>query len=147
MLGEAPEKIDHLGLAVHSLQEHLPFYTDVLGLTHEKTEEVQAQGVKVAFLTIGEAKFELLEPVSAESPIAGFLNKRGEGIHHVALRVTNIEARMEEMKQAGIRTLQDQPVTGAGGALVAFLHPKDTKGVLYELCEKQDRKDVHNDDQ
>ncbi|WP_332691144.1 methylmalonyl-CoA epimerase [Halalkalibacter lacteus] len=131
------KKIDHIGIAVLSIDETLPFYVDHLRLKLLGIEEVTSQDVKVAFLEIGQSKIELLEPLSAESPIATFIQKRGEGIHHIALGVTDIESRIAEMKQNGIRMIQDEPVIGAGGAKVAFLHPKSAKGVLYEFCEKK----------
>ncbi|MEH7414787.1 methylmalonyl-CoA epimerase, partial [Neobacillus drentensis] len=118
------KKIDHIGIAVKSLESTLPFYTDVLKLSLLGIEEVDSQMVKVAFLKAGETKIELLEPTSEESPIAGFIAKRGEGIHHVALGVTSIEDRIAEMKDQGIRMIDDQPRLGAGGAQIAFMHPK-----------------------
>lgn len=132
----APKKIDHIGIAVKSLEESLPFYVDHLHLSLEGIEEVQSQGVKVAFLKIGESKIELLEPLHAESPIAKFIEKRGEGIHHIALGVSNIEGRIEQLKTDGITMIHNEPVKGAAGAKVAFLHPKSAGGILYELCEK-----------
>jgi methylmalonyl-CoA/ethylmalonyl-CoA epimerase len=131
------EKVDHIGIAVKSLEKTLPFYTDVLNLSLLGVEEVESQKVKVAFLKAGDTKIELLEPLSKESPIAGFIAKRGEGIHHVALGVSSIEERIAEMKQQGIGMIDDQPRLGAGGAQIAFMHPKSTTGVLFELCEKK----------
>lgn len=131
------EKVDHIGIAVRSLQTALPFYTDVLKLPLLGIEEVESQKVKVAFLKAGETKLELLEPTSENSTIASFIEKRGEGIHHIALGVESIEARIIEMKEQGIRMIDDQPRLGAGGAHIAFMHPKSTAGVLYELCEKK----------
>ncbi len=134
---EKPTKIDHIGIAVMSIEDHLPFYTETLRLPLLKIEEVSSQKVKVAFLEIGESKIELLEPLSNDSPIAGFINKKGEGIHHVALGVKDIETRLQEIKEDGIKAINNTPVPGAGGAEVAFLHPKSTGSVLYELCEKK----------
>nr|WP_263325811.1 methylmalonyl-CoA epimerase [Neobacillus sp. Marseille-Q6967] len=131
------KKVDHIGIAVRSLETALPFYTDVLKLPLLGIEEVESQKVKVAFLKAGETKLELLEPTSESSTIASFIEKRGEGIHHVALGVESIEARISEMKEQGIRMIDDQPRLGAGGAHIAFMHPKSTAGVLYELCEKK----------
>lgn len=131
------KKIDHIGIAVHSIEEALPFYTDVLHLTLLGIEEVESEKVKVAFLKIGESKLELLEPTSAESAIAQFIEKRGEGIHHIALAVDSIQDRINEIKENGIRMINDQPKKGAGGAMVAFMHPKSTGGVLFEYCEKK----------
>ncbi|MGO4887015.1 methylmalonyl-CoA epimerase [Anaerobacillus sp. MEB173] len=133
---QAPKKIDHIGIAVSSLNDSLPFYVDHLNLSLEGIEEVPSQGVKVAFLKIGESKIELLEPLSSESPIAKFIAKRGEGIHHIALGVSDIEGRIEQLKTDGIQMINNEPVKGAGGAKVAFLHPKSSGGILYELCEK-----------
>ena len=131
------KKVDHIGIAVRSLDEALPFYIEVLQLEFLGIEEVDSQGVKVAFIKAGETKLELLEPTSAESPIAKFIEKRGEGLHHVALGVDSIQERINQMKEQGIRMLQDEPKMGAGGAQVAFLHPKSTGGILYEFCEKK----------
>lgn len=131
------KKVDHIGIAVRSLEEALPFYTEVLGLEVQAIEEVDSEKVKVAFIQVGETKLELLEPTSPDSPIAQAIEKRGEGIHHVALGVDSIEDRIKEMQEKGIQMLQDKAKTGAGGALVAFMHPKSTGRVLYELCEKR----------
>ncbi|OKO88480.1 methylmalonyl-CoA epimerase [Geobacillus thermoleovorans] len=137
------KKVDHIGIAVRSIEKALPFYTDVLGLPFLGIEEVESEQVKVAFLQAGEAKLELLEPLSPESAVAKFIEKRGEGIHHVALGVEDITERIRELKEHGIRMIQDAPKRGAGGALVAFMHPKSTGGVLYELCERTNRTEGH----
>jgi methylmalonyl-CoA/ethylmalonyl-CoA epimerase len=134
------KKVDHIGIAVRSLENTLPFYTDVLNLPLLGIEEVDTQRVRVAFLQAGGTKLELLEPTSEESPIAKFIEKRGEGIHHVALGVDSIEDRIIEMKEKGIRMIDDQPRLGAGGANIAFMHPKSASGVLVELCEKKGMK-------
>lgn len=134
------KKVDHIGIAVRSLENTLPFYTDVLNLPLLGIEEVETQRVRVAFLQAGGTKLELLEPTSEESPIAKFIEKRGEGIHHVALGVDSIEDRIIEMKEKGIRMIDDQPRLGAGGANIAFMHPKSASGVLVELCEKKGMK-------
>ncbi|MEK3853236.1 methylmalonyl-CoA epimerase [Cytobacillus sp. FSL H8-0458] len=131
------KKVDHIGIAVRSIDEALPFYTETLKLEFLGIEEVDSQGVKVAFIQAGKTKLELLEPTSEESPIAKFIEKRGEGLHHVALGVDSIQERINEMKEQGIRMLQDEPKIGAGGAHVAFMHPKSTGGILYEFCEKK----------
>ncbi|KHF41797.1 methylmalonyl-CoA epimerase [Halalkalibacter okhensis] len=131
-----PERIDHIGIAVHSIDQVLPFYKDHLQLPLLGIEEVPSQGVKVAFLAIGQSKIELLEPLSKDSPIAKFIAKRGEGVHHVALGVTDIKSRIADIIKNGIEMIHETPVEGAGGAKVAFLHPKSTNGVLYEFCEK-----------
>lgn len=131
------KKVDHIGIAVRSLDEALPFYIEVLQLEFLGIEEVDSQGVKVAFIKAGETRLELLEPTSEESPIAKFIEKRGEGLHHVALGVDSIQERINQMKEQGIRMLQNEPKIGAGGAQVAFMHPKSTGGILYEFCEKK----------
>ncbi|MBA4538212.1 methylmalonyl-CoA epimerase [Bacillus aquiflavi] len=131
------KKIDHIGIAVKSIEQTLPYYTEVLKLQLLAIEEVESEKVKIAFLKIGESKLELLEPIASDSPIRKFIEKRGEGIHHIALGVDSIEERIAELKQKGIRMIQDEPKQGAGGALVAFMHPKSTGGVLYEICEKK----------
>ncbi|MEH7222888.1 methylmalonyl-CoA epimerase [Bacillus sp. JJ1566] len=130
------KKIDHIGIAVSSIENSLPFYTNILNLQVEGIEEVESEKVRVAFIKIGESKLELLEPLSADSPIAKFIEKRGEGIHHIALGVSSIEERIQEIKEHGIRMLADEPKLGAGGAKIAFMHPKSTGSILYELCEK-----------
>lgn len=131
------KKVDHIGIAVRSLDEALPFYTEILQLPLLGIEEVDSEKVRVAFLKAGETKLELLEPTSAESPIAKHIEKRGEGIHHIALGTDSIQERINEIKEKGIRMIQDVPKAGAGGAMVAFMHPKSTGSVLYELCEKK----------
>jgi methylmalonyl-CoA/ethylmalonyl-CoA epimerase len=134
------KKVDHIGIAVQSIEEALPFYVEILNLPLLGIEEVESEKLKVAFLQAGETKIELLEPTSAESTIAKFIEKRGQGLHHVALGVDSIEERIKEMKEKGIRMIQDEPKIGAGGAHVAFMHPKSASGVLYELCEKKGKK-------
>lgn len=134
------KKVDHIGIAVASLDAVLPFYVEVLKLPLLGIEEVESEGLKVAFLQAGETKIELLEPTSTESAVAKFIEKRGQGIHHVALGVDSIEERIKELKENGIRMVQDVPKIGAGGAHVAFMHPKSASGVLYELCEKKGKK-------
>lgn len=133
-------KIDHIGIAVHSLEETLPFYREVLKLPLLAIEEVKSEKVRVAFLQVGETNIELLEPTSMDSPIAQFIERRGEGIHHVAFGVKSIQERINEIKLKGIRMVQDVPKIGAHDAMVAFVHPKSTNGVLYELCEKKGMK-------
>ncbi|KOP83362.1 methylmalonyl-CoA epimerase [Cytobacillus solani] len=131
------KKIDHIGIAVRSLDEALPFYTEILKLPLLGMEEVESEKLRVAFLKAGETKLELLEPTHEDSAVAKFIEKRGEGLHHVALGVDSIQDRINEIKEKGIRMIQDVPKTGAGGAKVAFMHPKSTGSVLYELCEKK----------
>jgi methylmalonyl-CoA/ethylmalonyl-CoA epimerase len=133
------KKVDHIGIAVKSIKETLPFYTEVLKLSLEHMEEVESEKVCIAFLSIGEMKIELLEPTSNESPIAKFIEKRGEGVHHIALGVHSINERIQQLKNEGIRMIHDTAKIGAGGAHIAFLHPKSTGNVLFELCEKDKR--------
>jgi methylmalonyl-CoA/ethylmalonyl-CoA epimerase len=128
------QKIDHLGIAVKSLEESIPYYEKVLGLKCEKREEVLSQKVKTAFFHVGEVHLELLEPTSPESPIAKFLEKNGEGVHHVAFYTDNISGQLKQASDAGCRLIHEVPFEGAANKLVAFLHPKSTHGVLTEFC-------------
>ncbi|WP_456279370.1 methylmalonyl-CoA epimerase [Bacillus sp. AK128] len=130
------KKIDHIGIAVKSIEDSLKLYIDILQLELIGIEMVESEQVRVAFIKAGETKLELLEPMSETSPISLFLEKRGEGIHHVALGVTSIEERIEHMKQNGIKMIHNESKPGAGGAQIAFMHPKSTGNVLLELCEK-----------
>ncbi|MGB3260641.1 methylmalonyl-CoA epimerase [Paenisporosarcina sp.] len=130
------KKVDHIGIAVKNLDETIPYYTETLGLTVLKIEEVASESVRVAFIDAGNVKLELLEPMSEKSAIHSFIEKKGEGIHHIAFGVEGIEERMNELREKGVRILNEQPKIGAGGAQVAFLHPKSSYGVLYELCDK-----------
>jgi methylmalonyl-CoA/ethylmalonyl-CoA epimerase len=130
------KNVNHIGIAVSSIETALPFYTETLGLTFEAVEHVAEQRVRVAFINAGNCKLELLEPTSPESPIAKFIEKRGEGIHHVALSVESIEDRIIEMIEKGIPMIDKQSRIGAGGANIAFMHPKASNGVLVEFCEK-----------
>ncbi|OLN23301.1 methylmalonyl-CoA epimerase [Domibacillus antri] len=132
------KKVDHIGIAVASLEESMVLYTEQLGMKHMKTETVKSQGVTVAFIDAGNIKIELLEPTGPDSPIAKFIEKRGQGIHHIAYSVQNIEDRITEMKERGIQMINETAKPGAGGAQVAFMHPKSTGGVLMELCEKKE---------
>lgn len=129
-------KIDHLGIAVSSIDDKKNFWTDVLGLTLEGTETVEEQKVTTAFLPVGESEVELLESTSEDGPVAKYIEKKGEGIQHVAFRVENIDQALEELKEKGIALIDKTPRIGAGGARIAFLHPKATSGVLVELCER-----------
>lgn len=131
------KKIDHIGIAVKNLDESLKFYQDILGLECTGTEVVKEQKVKVAFLPIGDSEVELLQSISEDGPIAKFIEKKGEGIQHIAYRVDNIEKAIKEMKLKGIRMIDDEPRYGAGGARIAFCHPKSTGGVLVELSERE----------
>lgn len=127
-------KIDHLGIAVRSLDEAVTYYEKTLGLRCEHREEVPSQKVRTAFFTVGEVHLELLEPTSPDSPVAKFLEKNGEGIHHVAFGTDDINGQLRQAADAGCRLINEQPFEGAAGKLVAFLHPKSTHGVLTELC-------------
>ena len=127
-------KIDHLGIAVNSLDESIAYYENTLGLTCEGKEEVESQKVRTAFFAVGDVHIELLEPTDPESPIAKFLEKRGEGIHHIAFRTDDITAQLASVKESGARLIHEVPFEGAADKLVAFLHPKSTHGVLTELC-------------
>ena len=126
-------KLDHIGIAVRSLDAAKVY--EALGLTIDHVETVETQKVKTAFLSVGDSNLELLEPTSPDSPIAKFIEKRGEGIHHICLRVENIEAHLETLKAQGYRLINEHPVPGAHGCRVAFLHPAAGNGVLIELSE------------
>jgi methylmalonyl-CoA epimerase len=132
---KAPEKIAHIGIAVESIDATLPFYQHTLGLELKVVEKVDSEQVRVAFLKIGETMFELLEPLSEDSPIQSFLTKKGEGVHHIALEVDDIQARLNQYKDQGIQLIHEQPKTGAHNSQIAFLHPKAANGVLFELCQ------------
>ncbi|MGB9814297.1 MAG: methylmalonyl-CoA epimerase [Thermovenabulum sp.] len=130
-------KIDHIGIAVKDLEEAKKVYTDLLGLEVHGEEVVEEQKVKVVFIPVGDSEVELLESTDPEGPIAKFIEKNGEGIQHIAFRVDDIEKALEELKQKGVRLIDEKPRYGAGGAKIAFIHPKATKGVLIELCERK----------
>ena len=130
------EKIDHIGIAVKSIKETSELLSNILGLKVVGEEIVEEQKVKVAFLPLGDSELELLESTSPEGPIARFIEKKGEGIQHIAFRVNNIEEVLEKLKKEGVRLIDEKPRYGAGGAKIAFLHPKDTNGMLVELCER-----------
>jgi methylmalonyl-CoA/ethylmalonyl-CoA epimerase len=129
------KKINHIGIAVNSLDEAIPFYRDTLGMAFKGMEEVLEQQVKVAFLEVGESKIELLEPISPESAVARFLDKNGAGIHHIAYQVDDIEAAIRKLELDGARMIDKSPRHGAHGARIAFIHPKSSNGVLTELCQ------------
>lgn len=128
-------KIDHLGIAVKSLETVIPYYEDVLGLKCEGREEVESQKVRTAFFAAGDVHIELLEPTSDESPIAKFIEKNGEGIHHIAFATDDITGQLGQAKDKGARLINEVPFAGAGGKLVAFMHPKSSFGVLTEFCQ------------
>ena len=132
---ETPKAVNHLGIAVRSIDEVRPFYEQVLRAKFEGIEEVAEQKVRVAFFRIGDVKLELLEPTTPESTIAKFIEKKGEGLHHVAYEVTDIQARLNELKAEGVKLIDETPRMGAHHMKVAFLHPKSSAGILTELCE------------
>jgi methylmalonyl-CoA/ethylmalonyl-CoA epimerase len=132
------EKIDHIGIAVESIEEMLPYYRDGLGLEYGGEEVIEEQKVRVAFFGIGESSIELLEPTSKDSPIGKFLAKRGPGIHHVAVRVDNIKQALAQHEASGARLIDREPRKGAHNMRIAFVHPKSTGGVLVELCQKHE---------
>ena len=132
------EKIDHIGIAVKSVKETSELLSNILGLKVVGEEIVEEQKVKVAFLPLGDSELELLESTSPEGPIARFIEKKGEGIQHIAFRVNNIEEVLEKLKKGGVRLIDEKPRYGAGGARIAFLHPKATNGILVELCERDE---------
>jgi len=130
------EKLDHVGIAVEKLDAALPVWEGVLGMVLAGTEEVVEQKVRTAFLPIGGTEVELLEPTDPESPIAKFIAAKGQGVQHLAFRVEDLDASLEELRAKGVRLIDEVPRRGAGGARIAFLHPKSTGGVLIELCER-----------
>jgi methylmalonyl-CoA/ethylmalonyl-CoA epimerase len=130
------EKIDHIGIAVRSIEKTSELLSNMLGLKVAGEENVEEQKVKVAFLPLGDSELELLESTSPEGPIARFIEKKGEGIQHIAFRVDNIKKALEKLKKEGVRLIDEKPRYGAGGAKIAFLHPKSTNGILIELCER-----------
>jgi methylmalonyl-CoA epimerase len=131
-------KIDHIGIATNAIDGSVDFWRETLGLEAGEIEEVSQQKVRVCMLPVGESQVELLEATSADSPISKFLEKRGQGIHHIAFRVDDIRGMLAEMKRKGARLIDEEPRTGAGGCLVAFIHPSSTGGVLLELVQRPD---------
>jgi methylmalonyl-CoA/ethylmalonyl-CoA epimerase len=130
------KKIEHIGIAVKNLDEANELYAKLFGKPHYKTEAVESEGVKTSFFKIGNNKLELLEAMNEDSPIAKFIENRGEGIHHIAFDVEDINAEIKRLKQEGFVVLSDSPKKGADNKLVVFLHPKSTNGVLIELCQE-----------
>ncbi len=130
------EKIDHIGIAVADLDSAVKFYRDQLGLEFKGTEVVEEQKVTVAFFPVGESKIELLESTDPEGPVGKYISKKGEGVHHLSFRVSDIVGELKQLKEQGVALLDETPRYGAGGAKIAFLHPKSTGGVLVELCER-----------
>ncbi len=129
-------KIEHIGIAVKDLNESNELFANLFGEPHYKMEEVESEGVKTSFFKVGVNKIELLEATKKDSPIAKFIDKKGEGIHHIAFDVKDIEAEIKRMKKCGFIVLNEKPKNGADNKLVAFLHPKTTNGVLIELCQE-----------
>lgn len=134
-----PTHIEHIGIAVKSLDDAIPFYEDVLGLKCYSIEEVKDQKVKTAFFKVGQTKIELLESTDPEGPVAKFIDKKGQGIHHMAFAVSDIEEKLEKAEEKGVRLIDTKPRKGAEGLDIAFLHPKSTFGVLTELCEDKSK--------
>ena len=132
-----PSHIEHIGIAVADLEKAISFYEKALGLTCYSVEEVADQKVRTAFFMVGQTKIELLESTDPEGPIGKFIQKKGEGIHHIAFSVEKIEEQLENMTKMGITLIDNKPRKGAEGLDIAFLHPKSTSGVLIELCEKK----------
>ena len=130
-------QIDHIGIAIERLDDATAVWRDALGLKLDSTEQIDTQGVRVAMFTLGESHIELLEPLSPDSPVGKFLEKRGPGIHHIAVRVDDIRAKLAELKANGLRLIDEVPRIGAGGCLVAFIHPTAANGVLLELVQHQ----------
>ena len=135
------KKIEHIGIAVKDLEKSNLLFKQLFGKSHYKTEEVASEGVKTSFFKSGPNKIELLEATNSESPIAKFIEKKGEGIHHIAFAVDNIEAEIKRLKNEGFTVINSTPKKGADNKLVAFLHPKSTNGVLIELCQEIDFKE------
>lgn len=132
---QKPKKITHIGIAVKCIDNVLPFYTESLGLKLEAIEKVESEAVKIAFIRIGETRIELLEPLDPSSHIQRFIERRGEGIHHIALEVDQIEERLKQLQQLGVALIDHEPRLGANDSQIAFIHPKAANGVLYELCQ------------
>ncbi len=131
--------IEHIGIAVKSLEDAIPYYENVLGLKCYAIEEVKDQKVRTAFFKVGQTKLELLESTDPEGPIGKFIEKKGEGMHHIAFAVSSLEDRLKEVEKMGVRLIDQQPRKGAEGLDIAFLHPKSTFGVLTELCEDKNK--------
>jgi methylmalonyl-CoA/ethylmalonyl-CoA epimerase len=128
--------IDHIGVAVKTIEQSGKFYTNILGLKIKDIENVAEQKVNVAFIPITDSEVELLESTHADGPVARYIDSKGEGVQHIAFRVENIEEALSELKAKGIRLIDEKPRNGAGGARIAFIHPKETNGVLIEICER-----------
>lgn len=137
-----PTHIEHIGIAVKNLEESIKFYEEVFGMKCYNIEEVPEQKVKTAFFQVGDTKIELLESTDPEGPIAKFVEKKGEGVHHIAYAVENLGEKLEKAKEKGIRLIDEKPRKGAEGLDIAFLHPKSTFGVLTELCEDKTKTQI-----
>lgn len=133
-------QIDHIGIAVKDIDKQIKIYSEMLGITPGKTEIIEEQKVKVAMFQVGEIRIELLQATSVDSPIAKFIEKRGEGIHHIAYRVEDIDDQLRRLKKKNMVLIDEQPKIGEGGSLIAFIHPQSTSGVLTELCQMNDKK-------
>jgi len=131
-------KIDHIGVAVKSIEEARKFYEDILGMTVTEIEEIPDQKVKVAFIPSGDSELELLQSTDPQGPIAKYIEAKGQGIQHIALRVDDIEQTLADLKDKGVRLIDEKPRIGAGGAKIAFIHPKATFGTLVEICQRED---------
>ena len=131
-----PTVVDHIGIAVKSIEESLKFWEGTLGIKCTGVEEVAEQKVKTAFLPIQDTEVELLEGTAPDSPVSKFIEAKGEGIHHLAIRVDDLEAALAELKEKGVRLIDEKPRKGAGGALIVFIHPKATGGILLELSQR-----------
>lgn len=134
------KKIDHIGIAVKSIEKTSELFSNILGLKVAGEEIIEEQKVKVAFLLLGDSELELLESTSPDGPVARFIEKKGEGIQHIAFRVDNLEKILEKLKEDGVRLIDEKPRYGAGGTKIAFLHPKSTNGILIELSERNERR-------
>ncbi len=128
--------IDHIGVAAKSIDQVAPFWTDALRLSVQARTTVEEQKVTTLFLPVGESEIEVLESTAPDGPVAKFIESRGEGVQHIALRVDNIDAAIDELKRKGIKLIDEEPRNGAGGARIAFIHPKSTHGILLELVER-----------
>lgn len=142
-VGSLIQRLDHLGVAVRSIDQALRFYRDTLGLEVKHVETVAEQKVKVAMLPVGESRFELMEPTDAEGAVAKFIEARGEGLQHIALQVDDLEEALRRARERGVRLIDEKPRVGAGGNLVAFVHPKSTSGVLIEFVQRTGGRERH----
>ncbi len=136
------DRIDHLGIAVHSIESYVELYRDTLGMEYLGEDVVEEQGVRVAFFAVGQSKIELLEPLDDTGPVAKFLARHGEGVHHVALGCADIDAARQEVSSRGVRLLSDRPLDGAHGKLISFMHPKDTGRVPMEMVQRPPKEDA-----